>query len=91
MSERLSYENGVEVGYERGLKAAHEDPNILASHSWDQGFASGLDAAREAVAAVEQYVNIPYESPSPAMNGEQGDWLWRRDALAAIDALRGEA
>lgn len=49
MTERLSYENGVEVGYERGLKATHEDPNILASYSWSQGYNAGLDAAREAI------------------------------------------
>ena len=53
--------------------------------------AAALAAAREAVAAVEQYVNIPCESPSPAQEGEQGDWLMRRSALAAIDALEGES
>lgn len=61
MTERLSYENGVEVGYERGLKAAYEDPNILASHSWSQGYAAGLDAARDAVAALK------YADPYPAL------------------------
>lgn len=60
----------------------------VQSEAWGQGFHYALDKAREAVVALEQYVNIPYESPSPAMNGEQGEWVWRSHALAAIDALK---
>lgn len=38
-----------DAGYEAGLKAAHEDPNILASYSWSQGYAAALSEAFEAV------------------------------------------
>ena len=80
MSERLSYENGVEVGYERGLKAAHEDPNILASYSWTQGYVVGLDAARDALNP------LLHEEPCDC-----DDCRLITTAQVLIDALRGEA
>ena len=43
---------------------------------WDDGYASGLDAAREAVAEVD---DSPKDHPY---------WIDREAALAAIDALR---
>lgn len=46
---------------------------------WDDGYASGLDAAQEAVAAL-----LVDED-----GWDQHD-EWMNDALAAIDALRGE-
>lgn len=83
--------NELQRAYERGLKAAHEDPNILVSYSWTHGYAAGLDAAREAIAA------LPFFIPDPdglMFRGGMSDpaglqvWLDREAALAAIDALR---
>ena len=55
------------------------------------GHAAGVQAAREAVAGVETYTHYPFESPGLAMDGETGVWIVRQQALAAIDALRGES
>ena len=72
-----------DAGYEAGLKATHEDPNILASYSWSQGYAAALDAAREAVAALPP-------SPLPERWGVRTAMNFRGDVLAAIDTLRKE-
>jgi hypothetical protein len=60
----------------------------------DRNYQRGLDAAREAVAAVEDQwdAEIDYDrdyafDPS---GGTRNPRIWLRDALAAIDALRQE-
>ena len=62
--------------------------SLTQDGTFGDGYAAGVQAAREAVAAIQQYVHIPYESPSAVVNDERGDWLWRDHAIAAIDALK---
>lgn len=80
MTERLSYENGLEIGYERGLKAAYEDPNVLESYGWGRGYDDALDDARAAVARMCGHTK--YEGCVPCHHD---------DAVAAIEALRVRA
>lgn len=82
-ARKHGFEEGVQAArdadYEAGLKATHEDPNILASYSWSQGYDAGLDAARDAVWACR--ILREDEPANAAM-------IPVAVALAAIDALR---
>ena len=63
----------------RGLK----DINRIAARGYDDGQRDALDAAREAVAAVEGGYSVPLEMPVGAFIDAM-----RREYLSAIDALR---
>ena len=67
---------GYEVGYAAGVQDERKRSVLLIADA----YAAGVQAAREAVAAV------PSQSESWSVS-----WVWKHDALAAIDALRGEA
>lgn len=68
----------------------------LSRDNFDHGFAAGLDAAREAVAALDAFYAIEECQGNPLRKGDpedpdpwhQGHLIERDDALAAIDALR---
>lgn len=59
---------------------------------WDRAYAAGLDAAREAVAALEGNLDLEIDwdrdhAADPSGNTRNAR-IWLRDAVAAIDALR---
>lgn len=66
---------------------------------FDAGYAAGVDAAREAVAALDAYYAIEECQGNPLEKGDpedpdpwkQGHLIERDEALAAINALRGES
>lgn len=75
---------------ERGWEGAV----VIARAGYEDGYAAALNAAREAVAAVEDQwdAEIDYDrdyafDPS---GGTRNPRIWLRDALDAIDALRQE-
>jgi len=63
-------------------------------HAYLRGYVNALDAAREAVAAVESDpgAEIDYDRDYRAdpSGGTRNPRMWMRDALAAIDSLRSD-
>ena len=71
---------------QRVERITREDDNRAL---WDsRQFNAGLDAAREAVAALP-FVRPAYYGKGVLIHGAEPDFV-RQDALAAIDALRGD-
>ena len=55
---------------------------------WDDGYASGLDAAREAVVALSPRLEVQKYKGGYDCCGCSTTYDLMKDALAAIDALR---
>ena len=73
--EQRSYTLGIEVGKHDG---------------WIAGHAAGVQAAREAVADLTPFVFAYQTWISGDYGYDEGPWVKKENALAAIEALGGE-
>lgn len=90
MSEPYDSEDGKDAWKQYRRLIESIDPAVqsmlhtFGSEQYQYGYAAGLDAAREAVAAVQRW----HEYSWGMDDDESGEYLRRDDVLAAIDALR---